>query len=377
MIQLYDKSTIDHLPWPLTYDGQYAKHFLKPLVKEGVGRYVDNIQTDLFVLSLDSLVLPVTINDGQYNNSYVCSPFTQYISYCIDELYLVKNRIVKSLLGNVLHGLGRLLKWGKINKVVIINNWLVSTNLYPEISKEQVKVITAFITHRYPEHFILWRSLSQPLNQKLMSSLKEIGYLAVGGRAIYLFDPKSEQAFTKENLKHDLRLLRKGYHKIVSDASILEGYVKDIKTLYDQLYLNKYSLWNPAYNERFFKLMIEKKLLEIKVLKKDGIPKGVLGYFKRNGVMTTPLFGYDLNLPKKEGLYRSLSTILALDAKELGLILHSSSGAGEFKRSRGAVQHIEYNFFYGKHLHFGRRFVLRVLQWIANGMGIHMLKKFG
>ena len=80
-MELYDVHNLDSCPWPKTPEGQYVKEFLSPLIQKGVNAFIDNIRTDLRVLVWDDLVLPVTINQTEYENSYVCSPYSYYVSY--------------------------------------------------------------------------------------------------------------------------------------------------------------------------------------------------------------------------------------------------------------------------------------------------------
>jgi len=68
----------------------------------------------------------------------------------------------------------------------------------------------------------------------------------------------------------------------------------------------------------------------------------VAAYFDAPGVMTTPILGYDLALPRPLGLYRLLSMIILERAQQRGLLLHASAGADEFKLLRGAVPALEY-----------------------------------
>jgi len=186
VIKLYDRSTIDQLPWPNTPDGQYAKDYLFPLIKEGTHKFIDNVQTNLQALTIDDLVLPITINDAEYENSYVCSPYCQYVSYAIDELYLLKNTTLQCSVKAILLGLGRLLKCVQINRVVIVNNWLLSTNLYPRIKPQQIRAITDFLTKRFPNHLIMWRSLNHFLHSSIIETMKSTGYRDIAENGLYV-----------------------------------------------------------------------------------------------------------------------------------------------------------------------------------------------
>lgn len=89
-ISLYNASNIDSLSWPNNPEGEYAQKFLMPLIKNGVHHYIENVETNLHILKIGDLILPITINDAEYQNSYVCSPYTQYISSGLNYLEKVK-----------------------------------------------------------------------------------------------------------------------------------------------------------------------------------------------------------------------------------------------------------------------------------------------
>jgi len=103
----------------------------------------------------------------------------------------------------------------------------------------------------------------------------------------------------------------------------------------------------------------------------------VLGYVARRGFITAPLFGYDMQLPKKAGLYRQLSTLIALEAQARGDVLHLSAGVGPFKRIRGGLPAIEYNAVYHAHLPAWRRRPWVLMQAVADRLAIPVIQKYG
>ncbi len=115
------------------------------------------------------------------------------------------------------------------------------------------------------------------------------------------------------------------------------------------------------FSHLYYKNGIEYDLFQFRALKKNNKIEAVLGYFVRNGVATAPIFGYNMTLDKKEGLYRLLSIIFLQECLEKNLILHASAGAGQFKRNRGAQQELEYSLIYYEHLPRKRRFIWNTL----------------
>ena len=88
-------------------------------------------------------------------------------------------------------------------------------------------------------------------------------------------------------------IIKKHGYTVVDAEAITDEDVLRIVELYNALYLQKYSLCNPMFNEHFIKLALLQKNLHLVAIKKGRQIDAILGYFCCNGVMTTPLFGYD------------------------------------------------------------------------------------
>lgn len=378
-ISLYDTNNIDTLPWPESEVAILLKKYIVPLIKEGTSSFIKNVKTQLFALKVDDLVLPITVNDCELENSYVCSPYTHYITYAKEELHKLNNYLLEVFLDYLLASLGILLKLGKINKVVIINNWLVSTNLYPSLSLTQISSITSFLKAQFPQHTIIFRSINTGINKQIFAALSQNNYFMIASRQIYFINPQNTSSIkgkAKWLLKKDFRLLDQGKYEVIDSDQILLEDIPRIEELYNALYLDKYSYKNPQFNQKFLALALKEKIFHIKVIKKNGKIDGVIGFYVINGVMTTPLFGYDTDLPLKLGLYRMISAQLILEATERGLILNQSSGAAEFKRCRGGIANVEYNAVYYQHLPLYRQLIWRLLGLLINKIGIPLLKKY-
>src|SRR5579875_2475338 len=89
-IRLFVAENIAQLPWPGTEDGAYARAYLTPLIEYGPQHFIENVTTTYMALLVDEqIVLPLSLNRHEYENSYVCSPFTHYVTYAIEELALI------------------------------------------------------------------------------------------------------------------------------------------------------------------------------------------------------------------------------------------------------------------------------------------------
>ncbi|SFB50462.1 Acetyltransferase (GNAT) domain-containing protein [Cohnella sp. OV330] len=380
-VLFYDSTNIGDCPWPDTAYGQYARRYLLPVMTGGSEAFVANVRTRLLVMSVDGIPVPVTVNDAEYANSYVCSPYTHYVSYAKEELSLLRNRVLIAALSAVLTGIGGLLKASRFNRVVHVNNWLLSTNLYPVLSDEQWSAALERLIRAFPGHAIAFRSLNASLNAREMDHLRGRRCRLVPSRQIYLLhtdDPDFANAKARWLLKRDRALaVRHGYVE-VGPANMTPADIPRMAELYKMLYLDKYSLHNPQFTERFLETALAEGTLELHGYR-DGATgrlEAILGFYAREGAMTTPLFGYDTSRPQAHGLYRMLSALLIDIARERGLLLHESSGAAQFKRNRGAVADIEYTALYDGHLPAWRRGSWSALEGLLGKIGVPLMQKY-
>ncbi len=376
-IALYDRYNLDACPWPQTPDGQYAQKFLTPLIQRGVSKYIENVQTDMRVLVMGDLVLPITINEAEYENSYVCSPYSYFISYARESLDFLSQAWLYHIINALLVGMGKVLRKLHINKVVVVNNWLYSTNLYPQIQSSQIARIAEFLEHAFPDHAIIFRCVDPYINPICFQTLQQMMRLEfIAMRQIFFLDPQDSSLLESRIFKSDRKLLKNSGYEIVDGEQLTECEIPRLLELYRDLYIQKYSSLNPNFNEEYIRLVLEQKLLKFKVLKKDGRIDGAVGYVQRNGKMYCPFFGYDSQVPKEIALYRLLSTILMLEAYQCSLFFHQSSGASTFKKIRKAHHCIEYMAVSYKHLKFSRHFPWQILKALYNSLGAIYMKRY-
>lgn len=374
-INLFDRHTIQQLDWPDTVDGEYARRYLLPFMVNGPRAYIKNVETTLSVLQADSVILPLITTTYQPDNSYVCSPYNHYFSYGQEELVRLENPPLEALFRLLLKPLMAYFKRIGFDKAVMVNNWLLSTNLYPAMERSQVKVIIDFLTERFSDYPILFRSVDRSGNPQLYQSLLDFGCHMVFSRQVYYQTPQSAQH--KKQFKIDRSRLRRTPYQVVDGSQLTAADVPRIVFLYNKLYLEKYSYFNPQFNDAFIKLALDNNLLTIKALRHEGQLEAVLGYFTRRGVMTCPLFGYNTDLPKKTGLYVLLSVLASLEGLHQDLRVHLSAGVGPFKRLRGGIAALEYNAVYLRHLSSRQQRSWRILKRILDTVAVPIIQTYG
>ena len=373
--RLYAADEWRSIRWPAGCE--YEQQYLQPLLARGVTPFVSNVETSFFLLYAGGEVFPVTVNRQEYANSYVCSPYVSAVSYPLEELVKINSKATRGALRTLILSVAPLLRWANIDRVVSVNNWLLSTNLYSCWDGSNIREVTAFLTNRFPGHAILFRSLNRITNPTLCDRFIEAGYLLAPSRQVYLINGAQSEYLRRPNTRWDQRLLQATDYKVVDHDGLRAADDDRIRDLYNFLYLQKYSQHNPHFSSELVGLWREKRLLTMFGLRSAaGKLDGVVGCFSRGGVLTAPLVGYDTNLPQRSGLYRMLMAIVLRKAAEDGMMLNLSSGAAQFKRLRGGKACMEYTAVAYRHLPFRSRQTWRALAALMKSCGERTLRTY-
>ena len=116
------------------------QRWFAPLLQHGSTFAGPNMDTRPAFLQTPGGELPLTINDAEWDNSYVLSPWTHYITYGSTELQHLPGRLLRALGVILLKGLGKWLRRSDFNRVVMVNNWLLSTNPWPASSPNRSRM---------------------------------------------------------------------------------------------------------------------------------------------------------------------------------------------------------------------------------------------
>jgi hypothetical protein len=380
-VQIYDKHSLEEIPWPATADGDYARRVLAPLLRHGPRHFIDNVDADVRVMVAGEHVLPLALGnpDSPIRNAYVCSPTAHYIDYGIRELAIEfpDRPLARAVVAPMLDLLRPLLRWAAFDRVVYVNNWLLSTNLYPPIEAGALPAIRDTLTRAFPRHAIVFRSINDRLNATLGRRLERLGFRPVFSRQVYLLDPRDPTYRRKKSFQKDVSLARRTNYRWEDASRIGAGEIARVKALYDDLYLDKYSYLNPQFNERFIGRALREEWLTFYALWREGRIDAVLGFVERHGMMTAPLIGYDRGVAPAAGLYRLISLKLVEEAAARGLLLHQSSGAAAFKRHRGSEPSMEYNLVYDRHLAPRYRLPWQLLGALSRAVVIPLMRRYG
>lgn len=251
-IRLFDGNTIDVLPFPNSKEGIKARGYLLPLIKEGVESYITNVKTKLYALTIGDSILPITVNEKEYENSYVASTF--FILSFLKEKLKKDHPFLSVVLKPAIFFMESVLKAFKVNKVVVVNNWLLPTNLYPTLSAQDIEKVATFLKERFPDHLIMFRSINTYVDSTLFNSLQDFGFRMIKSREIFLYDPNNRHELSNraasKNQKEYAMISEKNY-QIMEAKEISEAEFSRLVELYKQIYVSKYTQYSPGYTERF------------------------------------------------------------------------------------------------------------------------------
>ncbi|WP_028101327.1 GNAT family N-acetyltransferase [Pseudoduganella violaceinigra] len=339
--------------------------------------FADNLRTEVALLMVDGRSLPVTVNDGEKGNAWVCSPLTTYCDYALEELHRNVHPIIGAPLGLVCRAYGRVLERAVIDRAVTLNNWLLSTNLYPPLDSPWLENLVQNARERWPQHALWFRSLNSILNQDWIAALAAQGFQMVPSRQVYLFDDLPSKVKRHQGLKRDLMLLSKTSMKRTDGSDFTQADYLRIQTLYRRLYLEKYSMLNPRYTARFIERWHAAGLLRFHGFRDNaGELQAVVGIFAQDGMLTAPIVGYETALPQSLGMYRLLMACVFEQAMATGSNINLSAGAAHFKRLRGGTPAIEYSAVLVSHMPKSTRRAVGVLSALTNKIGVPLMRRF-
>ena len=327
-----------------------------------------NIKTSIQSYQVDNIKTWATVNTEIIdNNCYSVSPYAFIINYANVEIIKIPNKTLRFFLKKFLYLLGYILRVVQIDKIQILNNYILSTNMFSDIwNTASVTKLREKAIKTYKYHTLAIRSLNIVQNHTLIENLYKDGWIPIVTRQIYILNYKDID-MKKRNLRRDMRLLDSLKYEFISpDIHNFEHFQK-AEELYNELYIGKYTKENIQYTAQYMYTLYKQNILNLKLLKdKDqNIFVGVVGFIIENKAVTVPILGYSLKEPQKAALYRRCSVYPLNYAYKNNLLSNMSSGAPYFKENRGASPQIEYMFTYIKHLPFYRRLIWNILSLLS------------
>jgi hypothetical protein len=335
--------------------------------------FIANLDAEVHQVEAGPYSFPATLASPRESNAWVVSPATTYGRYAVEESERLAPAWSRPPLRAATAWAAREMQVTGLGRAVSVNNWLLSTNLYPPIETPMVETLRDRCIARWPTSALWFRSLNRVQHGPWLDALVAAGFQLIPTRQVYLF--QDLQANRSSDLKRDLSLMRKTVLQPVAHQEFQPADFARSERLYAQLYLEKYSALNPAYTAEFLRRWHQAGLLRMAGWRDaDGLLQAVVGIFSQGDISTAPIVGYNTSLPQSWGLYRLLMAQAFRHAIESQTVLNLSAGASSFKRLRGGMPTIEYSAVYGRHLPSRSRRFLWILQAVTSGFGVPLMK---
>lgn len=371
-VRIYLNEELDKVPWHEIEDGARQKLFYAPLFGASTQIYIKNSAHRLGLAKIGQKILPLSYQNRQPRPSasescYLLSFPAQYFDYAQEEVrkqskYSPLQKWAAEFLVKVFKkisvGLG-------MERVVFVNNQLLSTNLYPQLSDTETAALVRVLKEKFPQAALVFRTLNEETNQTLEKRLHLEKALKITCRQIYILPQtcRRKRAFVR-----DQKLWQKNTRfEWVEKKTFTPSERKQILRFYTDLYIKKHSVFNPIYSEEMLINSAKSGLLRYYLLieKETKALKAVQAVAIKNGEITTPFIGYDPEEPQKTGLYRFMNLQLMTLAQHEKLRLNMSSGAAQFKTQRGGLPAFDNHFVICDHLPIRRKIIWTLLQKIS------------
>jgi hypothetical protein len=365
-------------PAALAADGSLAARHVAGFRASGTSTLITNAACDVLLLRDGAMRLPITVDDGTRGRSYVSSPHSTYVLYPRDEIALLGLGGLRYAAEGVLGVLAGLLRITRLSRAAHLDNWLLSTSLHGTWDGAGLAGMRGLLAERYPDHFMIIRSLDPWSCPELLEAVREDGWTLLPARQVWVTDDLERDWRPRNNTANDRRALSKSGLVVDTPTHLTEAECERIAALYHKLYVARYSAINPVFTPRFVALSAANGLLTYCLLRDNtGTILAFAALRSAGGIGTLPLMGYDTARPQSEGLYRSACYIAADWAAAEGLRFHGSAGASQFKCNRGARGVIEYMAVDGRHLSAARQAGLKVLAAGLQRFMVPMLESRG
>lgn len=347
---------------------------IREMTSRGASAMVANVTTRLSAMEVAGRAMPVTLDDGGLGGSYVCSPHSAYVLYARAELDLLEVGWTAYPSRAALAALDLVLKAARINRIVHLGNWLLSTNLHDGWRGEGVTAAREALALAHPDHVLGIRSVDDWSSPGLREALAADGWILVPGRQIWVVDDLARDWTKRGDHANDRRLVARSPLRISDLDKLVASDARRVAELYAMLYVGKYSALNPILTPAFIQASAQTGMMSYRVARDPaGTIMAVAGMWERGGIMTPPVVGYDTARPPSEGLYRIASWMFMARALDAGWRLHGSAGAAHFKRLRGARGVIEWNAYHPAHLSPARRRAIEALAMLLKRFAVPMM----
>ncbi|MES3032908.1 MAG: hypothetical protein V4813_02805 [Gemmatimonadota bacterium] len=309
-----------------------------PLVQRGTEWCASNVRATPQWLDVDGVPWAVAITRVHPRNCYVVSATGQYLDYALEETRRLPPGVARTSSSVALRGIAPLLQ--RLDPIVVLDALPVSTVLHAPRPIDAWRRALEVARSAFRGLPIVVRSLDAVHTPALLAAAPDLGLALLPSRLVFHQDPRQPAFWSIRNLRHDCRLTTE---QPMQSRMMRADDADVIAALYWQLYGEKHSTLNPQFTPQWLAHGMDAGVLVGEGLIHDGRLVAAYLSYSVEDVMTNPVFGYDTTLPQQLGLYRRLSLLTMLAARQRAQRIHASSGAPGFKASRGGVPTLEYH----------------------------------
>lgn len=363
-------TNFEDIPFSEVDISPFNKAYLKYMM-DGIHRGIENVHARVEVILLNGQLIPYSIKNGGVNESWIHSFTGQYI----DEMHSEVNRMempgVARTIAHQLLNTGRSILGFTGEKTITVFPSFMSTTMYEEFQFDQIQALTRILVARFPKYAIVFRTLNDKFHQNKMEQLRKYGYDALISRAIYIYDPADKHSKNeRKDIKKDMKRFKKSGYTFTNEIN--DDEFRQLLPLYKQVYLDKYSDFNPHYTEDFFKFLYQEMDMSWFVVKDKERIIAFMGITQTDNLLFPAYFGMDQSV---KDLYFITSGLLYHFAKDHDYLINNSAGAKDYKLARGSRPYLEYHFVYYKHLKLIPFMSYTLFTKAATPLGKFLLKK--
>ena len=349
-------------------------HWMKPQLKlwmNELDQCIKNVSAEVLVLHIEDQLVPVSVSQRNYNDTWINSLYGQFVLETEEEFLKVNMPKIAHRLGSAMIKIaGSILKFTQLKTVTIYPSF-TSTTLYDHYQFVNIEAITEAVAEKFPQHMIMFRTMTEHRDGMYIEQLEKLQFNKQISRMVFLYDPD------EKHTKNERKDKKKDFKKLKKSGYAISNYVdrKDLSKmhlLYQDIYLNKYSKYNPMYTQYYFEALYENNLIDIWCIKDQDEIIAFMGICNNDETIAPLYFGYVDHI---KGLYFMISSLLFKYSDEQNVLINNSAGAKDYKKARGARPHLEYHMVKYNHLKLLPKLSWMIFNTVSTAVATPILKK--
>lgn len=352
MIGVFDSSNIKTLDISKIKFSKEWIDYIVEVVTNGPSYYCKNFCGTFKLLLVNQTVIPFAVLDNRHGNSHLTSFSNYYTSFAYDSIkHKTKSRYIRFLLRLIIKFAKIAFGMHHLDKALYLNFWLMPTPPRVVITEAEYKEILLFLNKEYPNHAILFRGYRNYFD----ITVEGDSLLAptIISKIYYTIDNLSD-AMQKKDVKKSLQKIKEDRYLIGGKNDVSDEDQLHILSLYNKLYVDKFSKHSLIYTKKWISLIKNNDLINFHIVR-DKIERKIKSYiitFEEKDYIVSSIGAYDQNDTDSFNLYTLNFSNRFVEAMQKNKKLNLSSSADVFKKNRGGKPRWEYDLISVEHLNF-------------------------